>query len=48
MLDIQMKPAVNVKIFDTAYHLVATGNEHEEKLKTLIPLTDLLTEIEGI
>jgi len=46
-LDIQLKPEVNVKIFNSENQLIATGNETEDKVKSLVKVADLLTEIDG-
>lgn len=46
-LDIQLKPEVNVKIFNSKDQLIATGNETEDKVKSLVKVADLLTEIDG-
>jgi hypothetical protein len=46
-LDMQLKPEVNVKIFNSNDQLIATGNETEDKVKSLVKVADLLTEIDG-
>ena len=48
LLDIQLKPELNVKIYNVENKLVATGNENDEKMKSMIPESDLLTEVNGV
>jgi hypothetical protein len=47
-LDLQLKPELNVKIYDSGYELIVTGNENENRVKNCISKSDLLTEIDGI
>jgi hypothetical protein len=47
-LELQLKPELNVKIFDSDNKLIVTGNENEDKVKNCISKADLLTEINGI
>jgi hypothetical protein len=47
LLDTQLKPELNVKIFNSKNQLIITGNETEDKVKSFIQVADLLTEIDG-
>jgi hypothetical protein len=47
LLETQLKPELNVKIFDSSNQLVAAGNDNEDKIQGMIPVADLLIEIDG-
>jgi len=48
LLGILLKPELNVRIYNTGNKLVATGNENDAKMKSMIPESDLLTEVNGV
>jgi len=47
-LELQLKPAINIKIFNSNNQLILTGNESEERVKICVDKSDLLTEIDGM
>jgi hypothetical protein len=47
MLDLQLKPEVNIKIFNSNNEMIASGNENGDKIKNCISKSDFLTEIDG-
>lgn len=48
LLETQLMPEINVKIYNSNNQLLVTGKETEDKVKSLMIVSDLLTEIGGI
>lgn len=47
-LEIKLVPEVRVKVYNVAGNLIATGSENDAKIKSLMNISDLLTEVNGI
>ncbi len=46
-LNAQLVPDVNVKIYDEIGNLIAAGDEENDKIKSYIGISDLMTEVGG-
>jgi hypothetical protein len=46
-LEIKLVPEVRVKVYNVTGSLIATGSENDAKIKSLINISDLLTEVNG-
>jgi hypothetical protein len=46
-LDMAMIPETEVKVYDQNGDLLATGGEEDTKIKSLVRISDLMTEVDG-
>ncbi len=46
-LENRLEPEVNIKVYSQEGNLIATGSENDAKIKSLINISDLLTEVNG-
>ncbi len=47
-LDINLVPEIQINVYNETGNLIATGDVKDAKIKSLMNISDLLTEVNGI